>query len=121
MQAREEGALRTRWRAGGVLVQFLPDAPERMRQRDLPGGDVPDGVAENEEESDDAWVEAVALTGRSQDDELTDPAVPVERLLYRLFHERGVRVFDAAEVRDQLLLLAREGRRHAGRASLPRR
>ena len=28
-----------------------------------------------------------------EDDELIDPAVPVERLLYRLFHERGVRVF----------------------------
>jgi molecular chaperone Hsp33 len=35
------------------------------------------------------------------DDELTDPAVPVETLLYRLFHERGVRVFNAAPVRDQ--------------------
>ena len=32
------------WRAGGLLVQFLPDAPERMRQADLPGGDAPEGA-----------------------------------------------------------------------------
>ena len=29
-----------------------------------------------------------------EDVELTDPEVSAERLLYRLFHERGVRVFE---------------------------
>ena len=32
--------------------------------------------------------------------ELTDPQVGSERLLYRLFHERGVRIYEAGEVRD---------------------
>jgi molecular chaperone Hsp33 len=32
---------------------------------------------------------------------LIDPAVSSERLAYRLFHERGVRVFRAAPVRAQ--------------------
>jgi len=106
MHAREGGALRRSWRAGGLLVQFLPDAPERMRQRDLPGGDVPDGAVADgiemgEIAEDDSWVEAQALAGTIQDDELTDPAVPVENLLFRLFNERGVRVFRPAEVRDR--------------------
>ena len=101
MHVREGGALRHSWRAGGLLVQFLPNAPERMKQRDLPGGDAPEGVEAESEDEDDSWLEAQAHVGTIQDDELTDPAVPVERLLYRLFNERGVRVFRSAEVRDQ--------------------
>ncbi len=101
MHERQGGALRHAWRAGGLVVQFLPDAPERLRQRDLPGGDVPAGAAIQLFEEDDAWRETQALVGTVEDHELTDPAVPVERLLYRLFHERGVRVFSSAAVRDQ--------------------
>ena len=55
-----------------------------------------DSVAE-----DDAWVEARSLAATVADDELTDPAVPVETLLFRLFNERGVRVFNSLGVRDQ--------------------
>src|ERR1700716_970739 len=36
---------RHRWRAGGMLLQFLPKAPERARQVDLHPGDAPEGVA----------------------------------------------------------------------------
>src|SRR6476620_2069786 len=35
---------RHRWRAGGMLMQFLPSAPERQRQADLHPGDVPEGT-----------------------------------------------------------------------------
>ena len=101
MHAREGGAIRHSWRAGGLLVQFLPEAPNRLKTRDLPGGDAPAGAQLDETEDDDSWVEAQALAGTIQDDELTDPALPVENLLFRLFNERGVRVFRAAEVRDQ--------------------
>ncbi|HMN87837.1 MAG TPA: Hsp33 family molecular chaperone [Bauldia sp.] len=100
MHERRDGALTHAWRAGGLLVQFLPESPARMRQADLPGGDVPEGMAEDGFEEDDAWVEAQSLVGTVEDHELTDPAVPVDTLLYRLFHERGVRVFNAAPVRD---------------------
>ena len=92
-----EGA---RWRAGGLLVQFLPDAPERLRQADLDPGDAPAGVDPHEIEEDDAWAEAKALAATVEDHELVDPMLSSERLLYRLFHERGVRVFDAQGVRD---------------------
>ena len=97
---RVEGAMVRQWRAGGMIVQFLPDAPERMRQPDLPGGDVPEGADEGGGEEDDAWVEAQSLVATIEDHELTDPGVPVERLLYRLFHERGVRVFTPVEITD---------------------
>ena len=100
MHQRGDAGMTHAWRAGGVLVQFLPSAPERMRRQDLPGGDVPEGTVVETEAEDDAWTEAQALAGTVADDELPDPAVPVERLLYRLFHERGVRVFTAQPIHD---------------------
>ncbi len=104
MQTRQAGRTRTAWRAGGMVIQFLPDAPERIRPRDLPGGDAPaeTKLADHEhDDEDDAWIEALSLAGTIQDDELTDPTVPVEHLLYRLFNQRGVRVFRAARIRHQ--------------------
>ncbi len=88
------------WRAGGLLVQFLPEAPERMRLGDLDPGDAPEGVVPQDVAEDDAWAEAKALASTVEDHELIDPTLSSERLLYRLFHERGVRVFEAQEVRD---------------------
>ena len=93
---------RHRWRAGGVVVQFLPDSPDRIVREDLPGGDVPEGVKPPETlAEDDAWAEARALTETVSADELTDPQIGAERLLYRLFHEHGVRVFDGERVADR--------------------
>ncbi len=100
MMTREDGGVTHSWRAGGLLVQFLPQSSDETRHRDLPGGDVPGG-GEDEGEEDDAWVEAKSLVSTTEDHELIDPEVPAERLLYRLFHERGVRVFDPVSVRDQ--------------------
>ncbi|MGN6551617.1 MAG: Hsp33 family molecular chaperone [Pararhizobium sp.] len=96
-----DGETHHHWRAGGLLVQFLPEAPERMRQGDLPGGDVPEGAVVPEFNEDDQWAEAKALVDTIDTDELTDPQVGSERLLYRLFHERGVRVFDPVPVLDK--------------------
>jgi molecular chaperone Hsp33 len=85
--------LQRRWRAGGMLLQFLPHSPERVRQADLDPGDAPEGVAPHEVAEDEAWVEGRALVETVEDLELIDPALSHERLIYRLFHERGVRVF----------------------------
>ena len=100
--AEEMAEGRSRYRAGGLLVQFLPSSPERMRQADLPPGDRPGGaeIADAETGEDDAWTEARALVDTVEDHELVDPGVSSERLLYRLFHERGVRVFDPQGVRE---------------------
>ncbi len=89
-----------RWRAGGMLLQFLPKAPERA-QRDLAPGDAPDGLVLPEVAEDDAWVEGQSLIGTVEDVELIDPDLSGERLLYRLFHERGVRVFAPLPLRAQ--------------------
>jgi molecular chaperone Hsp33 len=91
----------SRWRAGGVLVQFLPKSPDRQRQRDLDPGDAPASYAPDETPEDDAWVEARSLLETVEDHELVDPTLSSERLLYRLFHERGVRVFAAQATRHQ--------------------
>jgi len=89
------------WRAGGMLLQFLPKAPERARQADLHPGDAPDGVVQHTVEEDDAWVEGQSLIATVEDVELIDPDLSGERLLYRLFHERGVRVFAPLPLRAQ--------------------
>lgn len=85
------------WRAGGLMVQFLPEAPERLHMGDLPGGN---GEPEVESQVDDAWREVQALVGTVEPGELIDPTIEPERLLYRLFHEHGVRVFEATAVAD---------------------
>lgn len=87
------------WRAGGLLAQFLPQSSERLRLPDLPGGDGDDDTAPDP--TDDAWAEVQALMATVEPDELLDPTVGAERMLYRLFHEHGVRVFEATAVRDR--------------------
>jgi molecular chaperone Hsp33 len=95
----ETGKPRHRWRAGGLIAQFLPQASERMRQPDLHGGDGDPGVHDHAD--DDAWAEARSLVETIDADELTDPLVGTERLLFRLFHERGVRAYPPQAVFDQ--------------------
>ncbi|MGE4165864.1 MAG: Hsp33 family molecular chaperone [Xanthobacteraceae bacterium] len=96
-----QGGAQHHWRAGGILLQFLPRAPERMRVADLDPGDAPEGVAPHQVEEDDAWVEGRALVETVEDVELIDPDLSSERLVFRLFHERGVRVFDATDIRAE--------------------
>jgi molecular chaperone Hsp33 len=100
LRAGADGACH-RWRAGGLLLQFLPQAPERSRQRDLDPGDVPEGFELDLAAEDDAWVEGRSLVATVEDVELLDPDVSAEGLLYRLFHARGVRVFRAKDLHAQ--------------------
>src|SRR5262249_25887624 len=90
-----------RWRAGGMLMQFLPKAPERARQADLHPGDAPEGTGPHEVKQDDARIEGQSLIATVEDVELIDPDLSGERLLYRLFHERGVRVFSPLRLSAQ--------------------
>ena len=85
------------WRAGAAMIQHLPPA----------AGSRP---PEEEEAAADNWPRAVALFDTVEDHELLDPDLSPERLLFRLFHEDGVRVFDPVPVewrcncsREQLL------------------
>ncbi len=98
----ESGEAIHAWQASGVMIQFLPHASDRLVQKDLPAG----GIADEDYQAslpddDDAWVEAQALIDTLQENELADPELSAERLLFRLFHERGVRVYDAMSVQDK--------------------
>ena len=92
--AGENGAPgRWQWRAGGLMIQHLPSA----------GGTDPDldeafeiDALENEE--DDDWERTRILASTVEDHELLDPTLAPERLLYRLFHEEGVRAFPVAPI-----------------------
>ena len=90
-----------RWRAGGILLQFLPKAPERVRVADLDPGDAPEGTPRHVVAEDEAWTEGRSLIATVEDVELIDPSLSNERLIYRLFHERGVRVFKSMPVAAQ--------------------
>jgi len=84
------------WRAGGLILQYLPGAGQR--RADFHPGDVPEGAPTDEVEEDDAWTEAKARGGTTEAHELIDPTLSGERLLFRLFNERGVRVFESRRV-----------------------
>lgn len=93
------------WRAGGLLSQFMPHSVDRLRAADIHPGDAPEGHAilanaDPDGISDDAWAEARSLVETIEDHELLDPMLESERLLYRLFHERGARVFEPVIVRE---------------------
>jgi molecular chaperone Hsp33 len=89
---------RRHWRAGGILLQFLPNSPERARRADLDPGDAPPGTIRHALPEDDAWVEGRSLVETVGDIELLDPDLSSERLAFRLFHEPGVRVFRAIPI-----------------------
>jgi molecular chaperone Hsp33 len=78
------GRRRGRWRAGGLMVQRLPDAPDF-------------GFRASHEEDD--WRRAMVLMESCTEGELLDPELPPNDLLFRLFHHDGVRVFRPAELR----------------------
>jgi molecular chaperone Hsp33 len=82
-------------------LQFLPQSPERARRADLDPGDVPEGIEVKAVPEDDAWIEGRALVASVEDVELLDPDTSAERLLYRLFNERGVRVFRSRDLLAQ--------------------
>lgn len=76
------------WRGAGLLVQKLPD--------DM----TPDGYDRGaEDEEEDRWRRAVLLMATATAAEMVDLGLPATRLLYRLFHEDGVRVFDPRRLR----------------------
>ena len=67
------------WRGGGVMIQRI-------------------AADENRGDTGNDWDTAKALFGTLSDEELIDPAVSQEKLLYRLFHEDGVRMVDQANI-----------------------
>ncbi|MEM1284285.1 MAG: Hsp33 family molecular chaperone [Pseudomonadota bacterium] len=98
---RGEGG-KAHWRAGGFIGQYLPRDTSRVAVRDLHPGDDPNPEATGAILPDhhEHWREAEALIGTIEDAELVDPQTGSDQLVYRLFHERGVRVFEALPVSE---------------------
>ncbi|WP_265570411.1 Hsp33 family molecular chaperone HslO [Sphingomicrobium nitratireducens] len=72
----------TGWIAGGIMFQHLPEG-EEGRDRLHTKLDHPD------------WPHVAILAGSVKDSELADPALPLDNLLWRLFHEEDeVRTFE---------------------------
>jgi len=84
---------RWQWRAGGLLIQHL------ARTGGAEGEELP---PEDEDtllgEADDDWERVRILASTVEAHELLDPLLPPDRLLYRLFHEEGVRAFPPAPI-----------------------
>ena len=69
------------WRAGGLLIQNIA------------------GDSHAREDAMETWNRSQALFETTGEDELIDPTIPAETLLYRLFHEDGVRLFEPRPLR----------------------
>jgi molecular chaperone Hsp33 len=74
------------WRAGGLIVQQLSEEGGRATME----SPVYDVAAEEAED----WNRVNLLAQTVEDHELLDPMLTSERLLYRLFHEERVRVYE---------------------------
>ncbi|WP_336293677.1 Hsp33 family molecular chaperone [Bartonella sp. CB169] len=94
----KQGKQQKSWRAGGILTQLLPKASSHHKIYE------PDQKLEEAKtyaQLKEKWQEAQALTASIESTELTDPQVGSKRLLFRLFHERGVKVFNPFSLVDQ--------------------
>ena len=71
----------TSWRGGGAVIQQVAGDDKRGS-------------------TDDAWETAQALFATLTDEEIIDPSMTTNQLLFRLFHEDGVRVETSRDVVD---------------------
>lgn len=76
-----------RWRGGCLMVQQMP--------REGGIAHVSDTALE------DDWYRAMTLMGTTKPEELTDRLLGANELLYRLFHEEGVRVYEPHTFRHE--------------------
>jgi molecular chaperone Hsp33 len=81
------------WRAAALTVQQMPQ--DGGIARSLPPAPAP------EADRSEFWRRAVTFMGSSTTAELLDSALAPDRLLYRLFHEDGVRVWPAQPLRER--------------------
>lgn len=80
------------WRAGALMLQHEPG--DGGHDRPLGRDDLPDtpGAGLEDQEANEDWRRAVILMSSVTPDELLDPAIGSDALLFRLFHEESVRV-----------------------------
>jgi len=72
------------WRTGGIMIQQLPDAGAGKGDEDV---------------SVEDWTRAALLLSTCSEGELLSPVLHSADILYRLFHEDGVRVTSPMHIR----------------------
>ncbi|WP_419903967.1 Hsp33 family molecular chaperone HslO [Kiloniella sp.] len=77
------------WHSGGLILQHMPS-----------DGGTNNKVAKDEAELKEDWQRSMILMASCTEEELLDLDLPVTDLLYRLFHEEQVRVYDQREVTE---------------------
>ncbi|MGI9481712.1 MAG: Hsp33 family molecular chaperone [Hyphomicrobiales bacterium] len=88
---------RETWRMGGILIQHLPREGEASPM-ELSSGDAPEGTGTEGLDELEEWVRAKVLMETVEDHELLDPTLTTDRLLFRLYHEDGVRAYNPQPV-----------------------
>lgn len=73
----------TQWYGSAILIQKLGKSGEDFKIQ---------------HDQDENWSRAKALFATLSDDELSDEELTADRLLFRLFHEDGVRIFDKQSI-----------------------
>lgn len=81
------GKVDGKWRACGIMVQEMPDETHRYNQ----------DIASLDE---DDWRRTMILLGSVKPEEMLSPDLTDEDLLFRLFHEEGVRVYEPLQLED---------------------
>ena len=78
---RDESADGSHWRASALMVQQMPEFDAGRLDADP-------------EQREDDWRKAVILMASATEKEMLDPGLPGPKLLFRLFHAEGARLFE---------------------------
>ncbi len=78
---RDENGEVGHWRASALMVQQMPEFDAGR-------------VDADPEQREDDWRKAVILMASATEKEMLDPALPGPKLLFRLFHAEGARLFE---------------------------
>lgn len=76
------------WRGGAIMIQHMP---EDRKNFDI----------NKDSTREDDWRRSMILLNSCTDQELLDPALHSNALLYRLFHEEGVRVYEPKKIQHK--------------------
>ena len=82
--ACERDSVTGNWRAGGIMVQHMSrmeEGGQRLSREDI--------------KEEERWQHAAIMMESVKDDEMLNPALDLDQLLFRLYHEDGVRVYEA--------------------------
>lgn len=74
-----------KWRACAIMLQHMP---EEQKNTEAGSGNL----------KEDDWRRSMILLDSCTEDEMLSPLLDAHELLFRLFHEEGVRVYDRKEV-----------------------